>query len=95
MKLVSWNVRGLGNYRNWRLVRAAIQNCSPDFMVLQETKKEEISDRLVRWSVGPVLSECCAVPAIGTAGRILCLEGTRSMSENLGKSYGTFLSLSS
>lgn len=43
MKIVSWNVRGLGDWRKRISVRECLQNLSPDVVFFQETKLEEIS----------------------------------------------------
>lgn len=46
MKLLSWNVHGLGDYKKRRIVQ--IQHCRSDIVVLQETKKKKFSKRMVR-----------------------------------------------
>lgn len=43
----------------------------PDLIVLQETKKEIMGDKLVRSVVGMTTSEWCAVLTIGSLGGIL------------------------
>lgn len=62
-----------------KLVRATIMKCRPDIVVLQETKKESISNRLVKWSVDRDLSKWCAIPTVGTAGGVLCAWNPKSL----------------
>lgn len=72
MIVLSWNVRGLSGVEKKRLVKEVIRSCNLDVLVIQETKKEEMSSRLVKWILGSVLSEWCVVPMVGTTGGILC-----------------------
>lgn len=64
------------------MVNAAIRNCGPDIVVIQETKKEVMLDRLVRWILGKELLEWCVVPIVGAAGSILCVWNLTSVSES-------------
>lgn len=66
MKIMSWNVRGLGGVEKRRKVKAAIQNYGPDLLVIQETKKEEVSCKMACWTLGFDPSEWCYILAIGT-----------------------------
>lgn len=43
----------------------------PDVVLLQETKKAFVDGRMVRSSVGNLLSEWTALPAVGSTGGIL------------------------
>lgn len=70
MKIISWNVRGLGDVNKRRLVKECVSNFLLDIVLFQETKKEVVGDQFVRSSVGASLSEWCALPAIGTSGGI-------------------------
>lgn len=72
MKILTWNIKGLGGYKKKRLVCAAILKCCPDIVVLQETKKDSLSNRLVKWTVGLDLSKWCVTSVVGTAGVVLC-----------------------
>lgn len=72
MLVLTWNVHGLGGVEKKRLVKEAIKSCNPDVLVLQETEKEDMSCKLVRWILESDLSEWCVVPAVGTSGGILC-----------------------
>lgn len=70
MKLISWNIHGLGGAKK-RSVRECISRCNPLLLLLQETDKEVMSVKLVKSSIGPKLSEWCALPVNGTSGGIL------------------------
>lgn len=71
MKILSWNVRGLGGVKKRRLVRECLSNFKKDIVILQETKKKVMGGSLVQSSIGLVLSEWCVLPAIDTSGGIL------------------------
>lgn len=72
MKIMSWNVRGLSGFEKRRLVREAIMKSSPSVVILQETKKDSINNRLVKWTMGALLSKWCVIPSCGLIGAILC-----------------------
>lgn len=72
MLVLTWNVRELGSVEKRRLMKEAIKSCNLDVLVLQETKKDKMSNQLVRWILGPDLSEWCVVPVVNTTGGILC-----------------------
>lgn len=82
MIVLSWNVKGLGGVEKRRLVKEAIKSCNPNVVVIQETKKEELSGRLVRWILGPDLVEWCVVPMVGIVGGILCAWNPSSVSHS-------------
>lgn len=71
MKMITWNVHGLGGVEKRRFIRECISKYKPAIIVLQETKKEVMNKSLVRSSVGPRLSEWCALPTIETCGGVL------------------------
>ena len=43
MKIFSWNIRGSGSPSKRRAIREVFCKANPDIVVLQETKKEELS----------------------------------------------------
>lgn len=43
MKIISWNVRGLGSYKKNTSVKDTFRKYTPDIVMLQETKKMETS----------------------------------------------------
>lgn len=40
MKILSWNVRGLGDVRKRGIIKDILKKIGPDIVVIQETKKE-------------------------------------------------------
>lgn len=71
MKIISWNVRGLGGVKKRRSVRECIIKYDPTILILQETKKEDMNVHLVKSSMGPKLTEWCSLPVVGTSGGII------------------------
>lgn len=71
MKIISWNVRGLGGVRKRRAVRECVSKFNPTILILHETKKECMCSRLVKSVVGNKLVGWCAFPRCGTSGGIL------------------------
>ncbi|KAL5575065.1 hypothetical protein UlMin_016764 [Ulmus minor] len=47
MKIVSWNVRGIGSCRKRGVIKENLLKMRHDFVVLQETKKEILEEKLV------------------------------------------------
>lgn len=68
MKIMSWNVRGLGGAEKRQVIKECIRRCNQDMVVLQETKKEKIVPALVRSTVGSELSSWIAAPSYGSTG---------------------------
>ena len=48
MKILSWNVRGLGSRVKRKRVRETVIKAAPDVVLLQETKLEVLDDLVVR-----------------------------------------------
>ncbi|XP_028097432.1 uncharacterized protein LOC114297236 [Camellia sinensis] len=73
MKLLSWNIRGFGRPEKRRRIRSLLKERKIDFAFFQETKKEGMSDDLVRsiWHVDEL--EYMVVNADGSAGGLLCV----------------------
>ncbi|GLT31257.1 hypothetical protein SLA2020_342010 [Shorea laevis] len=72
MKLISFNVRGLGSMLKRKEVGKLVREEQPDFLFLQETKLEKVDDDLGRtvWNsgeVGWVMKE-----SIGASGGLMC-----------------------
>lgn len=76
MKIITWNIRGLGSKIKIRAVRKVIGREGPGIVLLQETKKQEFCKNLIRslWSRGQI--ESVWVPAEGTAGGLSILWDT-------------------
>lgn len=47
MKIITWNIRGLGSRRKRMILKEQLVRLRPDIVILQETKKEVIDRRLV------------------------------------------------
>lgn len=71
MKILTWNVCGLGGVKKRRFVRECISKYNSIVTMLQETKKDTMLQKLVKSSMGPKFSEWCVFPTIGTSGGIL------------------------
>lgn len=73
MKIISWNVKGLGGVEKCRKVKECVEKHKLDIVGLQETKKEVLTSRLLGSVVGKDLFEWCGLPANGTVGGIVCV----------------------
>jgi hypothetical protein len=73
MIVCSFNVRGLGSRVKRRRVRDLIRSENIEFMALQETKMEVISEFLCHGLWGGVGSDWICVPAVGNSGGMLSL----------------------
>ena len=53
MKIISWNVRGLGSSNKRRVIKDFLRLENPDVVMIQETKKEKCDRRFVGsvWTV--------------------------------------------
>ncbi|XP_028110763.1 uncharacterized protein LOC114309252 [Camellia sinensis] len=73
MKLLSWNVRGLGKSVKRRRVKLLLKDRKIDFVFFQETKKSEVTPDFVKslWPVDEM--EFMAVDSEGRAGGLLCI----------------------
>ena len=73
MKILSWNVRGLGWADRRRRVKEVLRLKNVDMALLQETKRSNIDESVVRslWPFDSV--EYMEMGAEGSAGGILCI----------------------
>lgn len=73
MKLMSWNIRGLGTSVKRKKIRSIVQDRKVDVLFLQETKKAGVSTKLVNslWPCDDM--EYMVVDAEGLSGGILCV----------------------
>ena len=46
MKILSFNVRGLGDKAKWRVISSLVINKEVDFLAIQETKKRDVKGML-------------------------------------------------
>ena len=73
MKILSWNIRGLGSKKKMRIVKRLLSSQSPDVVMLQETKRVNW-DRRFASSVWKGRSlEWIALLACGASGGIVIL----------------------
>ena len=73
MKMLSWNIRGLGRREKRNRLRKLIRDNEIDVVLIQETKKEVISKEIVR-SVWPDMEfDYLEVGARGYSGGLLCI----------------------
>uniref|UniRef100_A0A803QNG8 Endonuclease/exonuclease/phosphatase domain-containing protein n=1 Tax=Cannabis sativa TaxID=3483 RepID=A0A803QNG8_CANSA len=47
MKILSWNIRGSGDKEKRRAIKATICKATPDMVILQEVKKEDVDRRFI------------------------------------------------
>lgn len=55
MKIISWNIGGLGKLRKRRLIKETIVEAAPNVIILQETEREVINRRVIGSSAGIVI----------------------------------------
>lgn len=77
MKIISWNIRGLGGKQKRRLIKELLGIESPDLVVLQETKKEDINIKLMGSIWGSRFKEWSFLPSVGRSGGILIVWDVR------------------
>ena len=77
MKILSWNIRGSGSPSKRRAIKEAICKANPDIVVLQETKREEVTRSCVGSILRSRFKEWLVLPAVGTAGGILVMWDVR------------------
>lgn len=70
-KVLVWNVRGLNRKGHRDAVHDIISEFRPEIMCLQETKIENIYDRILLNTLGSEMDQHAALPAQGTRGGIL------------------------
>lgn len=78
MKILSWNVRGLGNQVKRAIVKEVICSNKIDVLMIQETKVSSVHDSLVKevWGTSP--AKWCCGDAVGSVGGILVVWSSRS-----------------
>lgn len=73
LKIVSWNVRGLNNANDRRMVKDLLFNWKADIVCLQETKLDSCNHKLVgQLKFGRWTNFAC-IDAVGTKGGIISL----------------------
>ena len=71
MKIISWNVRGLGSSNKRKVIKDFLRLENPDVVMIQEIKKEKCDRRFVSsvWMVRN--KDWVVLPAFGASGGIL------------------------
>ncbi|RVW29586.1 Transposon TX1 uncharacterized 149 kDa protein [Vitis vinifera] len=79
MKIISWNVRGLGSSNKRRVIKDFLRLEKPDVVMIQETKKEKCDRRLVGsvWTVRN--KDWVILPACGASGGILFIWDSKKL----------------
>lgn len=52
MKIISWNVRGVGSSMKTAIIKNSIRNAKADLVLIKESKMSSINDKIIRkiWS---------------------------------------------
>ena len=79
MKIINWNVRGLGSRNKRRMVKDFLRSANPDVVMIQETKKEKCDRRFVGgvWMVRN--KDWVALPASRASGGILIIWDSKNL----------------
>ena len=70
MNILNWNIRGMNSPRKRLALADFLQKYQIDLVAIQETKKEEFSNRMLR-SLSSRLDIWIYAPSIGSSGGIL------------------------
>ncbi|KAK9930230.1 hypothetical protein M0R45_027274 [Rubus argutus] len=80
MKIISWNIRGMGSRSKRRVIKEKILTSKADVVILQETKKEVIHRKLIGSIWGVRYTDWVSLPSLGSSGGILVMWKTNSIS---------------
>ncbi|KHN34256.1 hypothetical protein glysoja_035891, partial [Glycine soja] len=73
MNILSYNIRGLGKGIKWASIRRLVGKHKIDLLCLQETKRDSLDKALCQTLWGQSDFEWEWVPAVNTAGGLLCI----------------------
>lgn len=73
MKILSFNVRGLGNPAKRRVIRDLVTREQVECLCIQETKIQSIDNRLCAQLWGDAEFDWQFQPAVSRAGGLLCI----------------------
>ena len=79
MKIISWNVRGLGSFEKRREVCQLVREKNPLIMCVQETKLSVIDVNLCKSMWGGDLVDFSFQPSVGASGGIVTMWDTREV----------------
>lgn len=70
MNILNWNIRGMNSFRKRHALRDYITKHQIDMIAIQETKKEQFSNRTLR-GLSTKLDIWIYLPSVGRSGGIL------------------------
>uniref|UniRef100_K7KVD7 Endonuclease/exonuclease/phosphatase domain-containing protein n=1 Tax=Glycine max TaxID=3847 RepID=K7KVD7_SOYBN len=73
MKIITYNIRGLGRGLKWALIRKLVKKERADMLCLQETKREVIDKKVCQALWGDSDASWELQPACNSAGGLLCI----------------------
>lgn len=73
MIILSWNVRGMGNPERRMVIKDVIKSNKVKIALIQESKLNSMSDRIIREVWGDKPTNWICVDAVGSAGGIILL----------------------
>jgi hypothetical protein len=73
MRIITWNVRGLGGYEKKQEVRNLINEKKPSIICLQETKLSVIDDFIGAALWGTLTQSYSYRPSVGASGGLLVM----------------------
>ena len=79
LKLLSWNVRGVNESTKRKVIKSVIRKQKVDLFCIQETKIQDMTDRVVRSLGTGRFLEWKALNACGSAGGILICWDKRAL----------------
>lgn len=79
MKIISWNIRGLGDRTKRRSIKELISKEKPDVVILQEVKRESICALMISAIWGVRYKDWAFLPSIGKSEGILIIWDVRVM----------------
>ncbi|XP_039043460.1 uncharacterized protein LOC120182600, partial [Hibiscus syriacus] len=94
LKIITWNIRGLGKSEKIRAVSRLVLIEKPAILLLQESKLNVCRSGLTRKLGGNLLRGSCFVPADGSAGGLICLWNENDFEVSAQINSGRFMALS-
>jgi exonuclease III len=79
MKLVSWNVRGLGGFEKRREVSRLVREKQPFILCIQETKLAVLDDYVCKAMWGDVNVDFSFQPSVGASGGLAIIWDTNEV----------------
>lgn len=73
MKIIAWNVRGLGSPAKRAIIKNVLSSACPDVIILSETKLMNINKFLVKSLWSSISIDWVCLDAIGSSGGILIM----------------------